>query len=51
MPQMADLNWLMLFIYFILIFLFLNSLIYFNFLNINKKINIKKNEITNNWKW
>nr|AXS65743.1 ATP synthase F0 subunit 8 [Staphylinoidea sp. 13 KM-2017] len=51
MPQMAPLNWLILFIYFSFIFILLNSLNYFSFLykiknNFSNKI-IKKNS----WKW
>nr|ASM41799.1 ATP synthase F0 subunit 8 [Stictoleptura succedanea] len=51
MPQMAPLNWLMLFIFFILIFFIFNSLNYFIFnYNIKNKIKMKKFLILN-WKW
>nr|AFU50272.1 ATP synthase F0 subunit 8 [Stenurella nigra]ARH54666.1 ATP synthase F0 subunit 8 [Stenurella nigra] len=51
MPQMAPLNWLMLFIFFTLIFFLYNSLNYYIF---NYKINLKsqkKNKISFYWKW
>nr|WRO45041.1 ATP synthase F0 subunit 8 [Fissocantharis tridifformis] len=52
MPQMAPLSWLNLFIYFIMIFLILNSLNYFFFKSPfnQKKSKILKNN-KNSWKW
>nr|AYR05360.1 ATP synthase F0 subunit 8 [Coleoptera sp. ACP-2013] len=51
MPQMAPMNWLMLFFMFIIIFMIFNSLNYFCFLyNPKMKKTIKKN-LTLNWKW
>nr|ALO70763.1 ATP synthase F0 subunit 8 [Neophonus bruchi] len=51
MPQMAPMNWLMLFFMFTLIFLLLNSINYFSYkYNINlKNKNFYKNMIL--WKW
>nr|YP_009995405.1 ATP synthase F0 subunit 8 [Ochthebius lividipennis]QNP09821.1 ATP synthase F0 subunit 8 [Ochthebius lividipennis] len=52
MPQMAPMNWLMLFIMFTLIFILFNSMNYFSFKynNSDKKI-MTKNMIKLNWKW
>nr|ARH53782.1 ATP synthase F0 subunit 8 [Cortodera humeralis] len=51
MPQMAPLNWLVLFIFFSMIFLIFNSLNYFSFnYNIKSKIS-QKNKLIYNWKW
>nr|YP_009441711.1 ATP synthase F0 subunit 8 [Amphizoa insolens]AOY39243.1 ATP synthase F0 subunit 8 [Amphizoa insolens] len=52
MPQMAPMNWLILFFLFIMIFLLFNFLNYFKFMiknnnNLNKKFSIKNL----NWKW
>nr|ALO70905.1 ATP synthase F0 subunit 8 [Scaphisoma boleti] len=51
MPQMMPLNWILLFMWFIMIFMIFNSMIYFNFTYNPKKSNqlIKKTIIT--WKW
>nr|QXG82636.1 ATP synthase F0 subunit 8 [Rhagonycha fulva] len=53
MPQMAPLSWLNLFIYFILVFLFFNSLNYFYFnkssISQDKKMFKNLNKIS--WKW
>nr|AQT38599.1 ATP synthase F0 subunit 8 [Megathymus yuccae yuccae] len=55
MPQMMPINWMMLFIIFIMIFIMFNILNYFIFKN--KKIFNKNNNLTythkkkNNWKW
>nr|YP_009995379.1 ATP synthase F0 subunit 8 [Ochthebius hasegawai]QNP09795.1 ATP synthase F0 subunit 8 [Ochthebius hasegawai] len=53
MPQMAPMNWMMLFLMFTIIFLVFNSLNYFSFKymnkNTNNKFNLKKNFL--NWKW
>nr|ALO70391.1 ATP synthase F0 subunit 8 [Bisnius sordidus] len=51
MPQMAPLNWLSLFISFILIFLLFNSLNYFSFKYNSKPSNFIKNQKKINWKW
>nr|ARH55016.1 ATP synthase F0 subunit 8 [Geodromicus suturalis] len=51
MPQMAPMNWLMLFMMFSMIFLLFNSLNYFSF-NYKFKLNTKnKNFSKINWKW
>nr|YP_009185895.1 ATP synthase F0 subunit 8 [Olophrum piceum]ALO70802.1 ATP synthase F0 subunit 8 [Olophrum piceum] len=51
MPQMAPMNWLMLFIMFTMIFLLFNSLNYFSFkYNMNNNI-FKKKTYKMNWKW
>nr|AML26335.1 ATP synthase F0 subunit 8 [Hydrophilidae sp. BMNH 1274338] len=52
MPQMAPINWLFLFILFIMIFILFNSMNYFSFQYPTKTLSyqkIKKNII--NWKW
>nr|AXS66521.1 ATP synthase F0 subunit 8 [Cucujoidea sp. 33 KM-2017] len=51
MPQMAPLNWLILFIYFISIFILFNVMNYFSFLYKIKESSFKKNKISFNWKW
>nr|ALO71129.1 ATP synthase F0 subunit 8 [Staphylinidae sp. 1 EF-2015] len=51
MPQMAPLNWLVLFIMFIITFLLFNSLNYFSF-KYSPKSNLSKKIISEiNWKW
>nr|QNP10100.1 ATP synthase F0 subunit 8 [Tympanogaster modulatrix] len=51
MPQMAPMNWLMLFLYFTLIFMIFNSMNYFSFkYKILSKNFFKKNNFIN-WKW
>nr|YP_009185882.1 ATP synthase F0 subunit 8 [Myrmecocephalus concinnus]ALO70724.1 ATP synthase F0 subunit 8 [Myrmecocephalus concinnus] len=51
MPQMAPMNWLILFITFILIFMLFNSLNYFSFLY-QPLISIKsKSSKIFSWKW
>nr|QJF72902.1 ATP synthase F0 subunit 8 [Nephus voeltzkowi]QJF72928.1 ATP synthase F0 subunit 8 [Nephus voeltzkowi] len=51
MPQMMPLNWMMLFLYFLLIFYLFNINLYFNN-NIKKKdIPSKKYKFKLNWKW
>nr|AFQ62233.1 ATP synthase F0 subunit 8 [Nargus velox]ALO70737.1 ATP synthase F0 subunit 8 [Nargus velox] len=51
MPQMAPMNWLILFFLFTMIFMIFNSLNYFSFYYQTKfffnNLNFKKN----NWKW
>nr|QNG56213.1 ATP synthase F0 subunit 8 [Pediacus sp. MJ-2020] len=51
MPQMAPLNWLILFFYFSLIFIMFNSLNYFSFKYKIKKSIMKKKMFNPNWKW
>nr|YP_009566707.1 ATP synthase F0 subunit 8 [Greenidea psidii]QBB73069.1 ATP synthase F0 subunit 8 [Greenidea psidii] len=42
MPQMAPINWLFMFIYFLILFYILMNLIYFNFLKKNKNNKLNK---------
>nr|AXS66489.1 ATP synthase F0 subunit 8 [Cucujoidea sp. 28 KM-2017] len=51
MPQMAPLNWLTLMIYFSLLFMIFNSMNYFNFHYLPKKMKTEKKTIKINWKW
>nr|AML26406.1 ATP synthase F0 subunit 8 [Staphylinidae sp. BMNH 1274637] len=51
MPQMAPMNWLSLFIFFIVIFFMFNSLNYFCFLYQPKTFSLKKKHTQINWKW
>nr|AXS66420.1 ATP synthase F0 subunit 8 [Cucujoidea sp. 32 KM-2017] len=51
MPQMAPMNWIILMIYFIMIFMTFNSINYFNFLYNTKSSKITKKLIKFNWKW
>nr|AXS66341.1 ATP synthase F0 subunit 8 [Staphylinoidea sp. 6 KM-2017] len=51
MPQMAPMNWLILFIYFTLIFLLFNSMNYFSFIYPQKNSFKKKIKLNLNWKW
>nr|QNP09678.1 ATP synthase F0 subunit 8 [Ochthebius sp. IBE<ESP> AV177] len=52
MPQMAPMNWLMLFFMFTMIFMMFNSLNYFSFLyKSNKFINNLKLKTKFSWKW
>nr|ARH53860.1 ATP synthase F0 subunit 8 [Epuraea guttata] len=51
MPQMAPLNWLILFIYFVSIFFMHNILNYFCFLYKIKTFKTSKKTIKYNWKW
>nr|ARH55199.1 ATP synthase F0 subunit 8 [Silpha tyrolensis] len=51
MPQMAPMNWLMLFLMFIMIFLLFNSMNYFSFKYPIKKTSVTKNISKINWKW
>nr|AGI97897.1 ATP synthase F0 subunit 8 [Kaltenbachiella nirecola] len=48
MPQMAPMNWLILFIYFMLIFFIMMNLMYFNFIKLNKNSFFKK-KLTKNY--
>nr|AHX97857.1 ATP synthase F0 subunit 8 [Xiphozele sp. QL-2014] len=38
MPQMSNLNWMMLMIYFLMIYLFMMNMMYFFFMNYTKKM-------------
>nr|APX40645.1 ATP synthase F0 subunit 8 [Crioceris asparagi] len=51
MPQMAPLNWVSLFVYFILIFLIFNVSIYFIHLYQPNKMDTKVYTKKINWKW
>nr|YP_009434154.1 ATP synthase F0 subunit 8 [Mylabris aulica]APB02820.1 ATP synthase F0 subunit 8 [Mylabris aulica] len=52
MPQMAPLNWLSLMIYFILVFLILNSMNFYTFIYPSKTSKTSgKSLIKINWKW
>nr|ARH54523.1 ATP synthase F0 subunit 8 [Ocypus ophthalmicus] len=51
MPQMAPMNWLMLFILFTIIFLMVNCINYFSFFYSNKTSNLIKKNNQINWKW
>nr|AML26791.1 ATP synthase F0 subunit 8 [Scarabaeidae sp. BMNH 1274753] len=51
MPQMAPLNWLMLFIYFCMIFMIFNIMNYYMFNYKIKNILFKKKKSIMNWKW
>nr|ARH54679.1 ATP synthase F0 subunit 8 [Tachinus subterraneus] len=51
MPQMAPMNWLILFFMFIIIFMMFNSMNYFSFKYQNKISSIQKKINKINWKW
>nr|YP_010936654.1 ATP synthase F0 subunit 8 [Anomala rufiventris]WKW91623.1 ATP synthase F0 subunit 8 [Anomala rufiventris] len=51
MPQMAPLNWLTLFIMFIIIFLMFNVLNYFSFTQPVKSTKFSHEQKKINWKW
>nr|QWL15069.1 ATP synthase F0 subunit 8 [Epuraea sp.] len=51
MPQMAPLNWLTLFIYFVMIFFIHNVLNYFSFMYKIKSFESNKSLINLFWKW
>nr|AXS65193.1 ATP synthase F0 subunit 8 [Staphylinoidea sp. 1 KM-2017] len=51
MPQMAPMNWMILFLFFIMIFMLFNSLNYFCFLYTPKSTIAKKKTMYINWKW
>nr|QNP10126.1 ATP synthase F0 subunit 8 [Ochthebius paradoxus] len=52
MPQMAPMNWLILFVMFTVIFLMFNTLNYFNFMhNFNVSMKFTKSKTKTNWKW
>nr|ARH55052.1 ATP synthase F0 subunit 8 [Leiodes picea] len=52
MPQMAPMNWLSLFIIFIIMFMLLNTLNYFSInYQVNKNKTMNKFNPIYNWKW
>nr|YP_009185856.1 ATP synthase F0 subunit 8 [Liogluta microptera]ALO70665.1 ATP synthase F0 subunit 8 [Liogluta microptera] len=51
MPQMAPMNWLSLFLMFIIVFMIFNSLNYFCFLYTPKTMKMEKSTSSINWKW
>nr|YP_010284523.1 ATP synthase F0 subunit 8 [Nadezhdiella cantori]UKQ56266.1 ATP synthase F0 subunit 8 [Nadezhdiella cantori] len=51
MPQMAPLNWLILFIFFSIILIIFNSMNFYSFLYSTKKEKSKKSTLNFNWKW
>nr|YP_009440938.1 ATP synthase F0 subunit 8 [Sinodendron yunnanense]AKN01375.1 ATP synthase F0 subunit 8 [Sinodendron yunnanense] len=51
MPQMAPMNWLILFFLFIITFIIFNSLNYFSFIYSPKLTTFKKKMSKLNWKW
>nr|YP_009441659.1 ATP synthase F0 subunit 8 [Byturus ochraceus]AOY39178.1 ATP synthase F0 subunit 8 [Byturus ochraceus] len=51
MPQMAPMNWISLFISFLIIYMFINTLNYFSFKYSFKPSKTLKSLISINWKW
>nr|AXS64878.1 ATP synthase F0 subunit 8 [Brentidae sp. KM-2017] len=51
MPQMAPLNWLFLFIIFMMTFIMFNIMNYFSFFYLPKIYFLNKTLIQLNWKW
>nr|AYR05142.1 ATP synthase F0 subunit 8 [Coleoptera sp. ACP-2013] len=51
MPQMAPLNWLSLFFYFLLAFLIFNTLNYFTFIKSCQTLSSTSQKKKINWKW
>nr|UPL66066.1 ATPase subunit 8 [Oxycarenus lugubris] len=52
MPQMSPLSWEILFMYFLVMFLFMSTIIYWsNIKSLNKKSEMKKENKFMNWKW
>nr|AXS66409.1 ATP synthase F0 subunit 8 [Chrysomeloidea sp. 2 KM-2017] len=51
MPQMAPLNWLILFLFFSLVFIVFNTVNYYSFLYSTKSEKSKKKILKLNWKW
>nr|ARH54302.1 ATP synthase F0 subunit 8 [Curculionidae sp. 4 AH-2016] len=51
MPQMAPMNWTLLFVYFIFLFLFISVINSYLFKYIPKIKNFIKNLNFSNWKW
>nr|YP_010501922.1 ATP synthase F0 subunit 8 [Ptomascopus plagiatus]UXC94688.1 ATP synthase F0 subunit 8 [Ptomascopus plagiatus] len=51
MPQMAPMNWLTLFIFFMFIFIIFNSMTYFIYSHNPMKTNFNLKSSKINWKW
>nr|UBU96219.1 ATP synthase F0 subunit 8 [Epicauta hirticornis] len=52
MPQMAPLNWLSLLIFFITIFMLINSMNFYSFLyKYPESCELQKSLVKTNWKW
>nr|YP_010422510.1 ATP synthase F0 subunit 8 [Penthe kochi]USG58925.1 ATP synthase F0 subunit 8 [Penthe kochi] len=51
MPQMMPLNWLMLMIYFLTLFMIFNIMNYYSLIYKSKNFSIKTKNIKTNWKW
>nr|AXS65663.1 ATP synthase F0 subunit 8 [Cucujoidea sp. 41 KM-2017] len=51
MPQMAPMNWVILFVYFIMVFMMVNVMVYFSFLYQPKQAQQNKSPLKINWKW
>nr|YP_010284536.1 ATP synthase F0 subunit 8 [Allotraeus orientalis]UKQ56279.1 ATP synthase F0 subunit 8 [Allotraeus orientalis] len=51
MPQMAPMNWLILFFFFFALFIIFNSMNFFSFLYTIKSEQMTKKKSTYNWKW
>nr|QWB85938.1 ATP synthase F0 subunit 8 [Menesia sulphurata] len=51
MPQMAPLNWLILFMFFVIIFITFNIINYYAFCYLPKNEKKSKTLINFNWKW
>nr|YP_010277853.1 ATP synthase F0 subunit 8 [Turanoclytus namaganensis]UHY95168.1 ATP synthase F0 subunit 8 [Turanoclytus namaganensis] len=51
MPQMAPLNWLILFLFFTALFLIFNVMNFYSFLYLPKKKKSMKKTMQFNWKW
>nr|AXS65533.1 ATP synthase F0 subunit 8 [Chrysomeloidea sp. 7 KM-2017] len=51
MPQMAPMNWLALFTYFVLIFFLFNVMNYFSFFYSTKTFKKSSKTTKYNWKW
>nr|YP_010010045.1 ATP synthase F0 subunit 8 [Anoplistes halodendri]QNS38612.1 ATP synthase F0 subunit 8 [Anoplistes halodendri] len=51
MPQMAPMNWLTLFVFFTVIFVTFNVMVYFSYPQPIKKYKKTKKEISFYWKW
>nr|YP_009940454.1 ATP synthase F0 subunit 8 [Luciola unmunsana]YP_010538697.1 ATP synthase F0 subunit 8 [Luciola parvula]QNZ92070.1 ATP synthase F0 subunit 8 [Luciola unmunsana]UYE92308.1 ATP synthase F0 subunit 8 [Luciola parvula] len=51
MPQMAPLNWLNLFIFFLMVYMLFNTMNYFSFIYKEKELKQNKNIKLFTWKW
>nr|QYK19488.1 ATP synthase subunit 8 [Tritoma metasobrina] len=51
MPQMAPMSWLMLFFYFFVIFMLVNTMVYFSFIYPVKTVKSFKTPLKISWKW